>query len=89
MQRISADAIELTIVNTDPLEAHEVIVQGGAFGEHRFTLAQYETMPDVEQRLAVGAKHLRVRLGPSAQAHLRLGMQRFAEQPSYAFPPFG
>jgi hypothetical protein len=88
VQRISADSIELTIVNTDPLECHEVIVQGGTFGEHRFTVAQYETMPGMEQRLDVEAKHLRVRLGPSAQAHLCLGMRRFAEQPSYAFPSF-
>jgi hypothetical protein len=86
--RISAEGIELTLVNTDPLESRELIVQGGAFGEHRFTVAQYESVPGVERKVTIDSKHLWVRLGPSAQAHLRLGMRRFAEQPSYAWPPF-
>ena len=88
VERISADSIELTLVNTDVLEAHEVIVQGGAFGEHRFIKVLYESAPGVEQRVTIGSKHLRVRLGASAQARLCLQVRRFAEQPSYAFPDF-
>jgi hypothetical protein len=82
VERITPQGLTLTLVNTDPLEEREVLVQAGAFGEHRFTEVGLEGAQRVD------AKHLVVRLGPSAQARLRLGVQRFANQPSYAFPPF-
>jgi hypothetical protein len=76
-------------VNTDPLETRGVIVQAGTFGEHAFKEATLENAPGVERPpVAVNAKHLQVRLGPSAHARLRLGMSS-VHQPSYEFPAFG
>lgn len=89
VEKVAAEDVVLTLVNTDPLEAHAVIVQAGTFGEHTFTEAEPEGGSGAEQQsVAVNGKHLQVRLGPSAQARLRLGMKRFAHRPSYEFPPF-
>jgi hypothetical protein len=84
---ITADGIRLSLVNTDPLQCREVVVQGGAFGEHRFTSARLEGAPEA-QVIQVNDRVFSVRLGPSAQAHLDLGMERFAYAPSFAFPSF-
>jgi len=84
---ITADGIRLSLVNTDPLKCREVIVQGGAFGEHRFTHARLEGATEA-QAIQVNDKVFSVRLGPSAQAHLDLGMERFCQAPSFAFPSF-
>ena len=40
VERITPQGILLRLVNTDPLEGQEVVVQAGAFGEHSFTEVQ-------------------------------------------------
>jgi hypothetical protein len=88
VEQITPEGIGLTLVNTDPLESHEVIVQAGTFGEHAFTDVSVRDAPGTGKSATVGGKHLLVRLGPAAQVRLDLGMARYADQPSYAFPPF-
>jgi hypothetical protein len=95
VETITPEGITLTLVNTDPLEGRDVIVQAGAFGEHQFTEVRLDgnaadVVPDGagDGAQRVGSRHLVVRLGPSAQARLHLGVKRFANQPTYAFPPF-
>jgi len=90
VERVEPGAIMLTLVNTDLLEAREVIVQAGAFGEHLFTTAQrVQAAASAEHSLRVESPWLRVRLGPAAQGRLRLGLRRFARTPSAALPPWG
>jgi hypothetical protein len=90
VERVEPGAITLTLVNTDLLEAREVIVQAGAFGEHLFTTAQrVQAAASAEHSLRVESPWLRVRLGPAALARLRLGLRRFARTPSAALPPWG
>ena len=81
------DTIGLTLVNVDPLEKREVVIQAGSFGEHEFTTATMDVESGPPHRLDLHAPYFRVRLGPSAQARVELGVQRFAHTPSYAFPP--
>ena len=89
VERVAPGGITLTLVNTDPLAGHDVLVQAGTFGEHAFTEARLEGAPATEpEPIAVDGRYLQVRLGPSAQARLHLGLRRFAYPPSYAFPPF-
>jgi hypothetical protein len=88
VERIDDQGIGLTLVNTDLLEGREVIVQAGAFGEHAFTEAVLEDATGEPRTVAVNGRHLLVCLGPSAQARLALGMSRFANQPTFAFPSF-
>jgi hypothetical protein len=89
VERVTPDGITLTLVNTDPLQNHEVLVQAGTFGEHAFTNVELKDATDsTDQRVVINGKYRQVSLGPSVQAHLQLGMRRFAHQPSYDFPRF-
>ncbi len=89
LDRVSADGASLTLVNTDPVCGHPVLIQSGCFGEHQFTQVSADDGSGTAQRTIVNGKHLRVELGPAAQVRLDLGIKRFAHQPSYAFPPWG
>jgi hypothetical protein len=80
VEKVAANGIVLTLVNTDPLEGHDVLVQAGAFGEHVFTTAAIGSGAAV----TVNDRHLLVCLGPSVQARLHLGMCRFVNRPGYA-----
>jgi len=88
VDRISADQVSVSLVNTEPVESRAVLLQAGSFGEHCFTQARLETREDTDQSVEVNGKYLQVHLGAGAQARLHLGLKRFAFQPSYALPPF-
>jgi hypothetical protein len=42
VEKIEADHIVVHLVNLSVFEAHDVLLQAGAFGEHRFIRAEYE-----------------------------------------------
>ncbi len=88
VEKVKAGQVDLVLVNTDPVEERTVGIQAGSFGEHAFTQVGVEGGEGVEGRQAVqvDGPYVQVRLGPSAQARLSLGVKRFANQPSYAFP---
>ena len=84
VDRVESGSVALTLVSTDPLESRRVLVQAGMFGEHEFERVELEGGGEVE----VNGRHFQVRLGPSAQARLRLGLKRFEHRPCYGFPAF-
>ena len=86
VDKVSSDGAHLTLVNTDPVDSHPVLIQAGSFGEHEFTDVSVDDGDGAPRRLAVNGKHLRVELGPAAQVTLDLGMKRSVRQPSYDFP---
>ena len=88
VDRVSADGASLTLVNTDPVEGRDVLLQSGSFGEHQFTEARLENDNGKDQRIEVNGKTLQVHLGPGSQASLDLGMKRFVHCPSYDLPTF-
>ena len=81
VDRVTDDGIEVVLSNLHPSEARTLVIQAGAFGEHRFDTA---TTNGVE--LDVSGKHLQVELAPGALGRLRLSMSRFVNRPTYAFP---
>ncbi|MCC7370488.1 MAG: hypothetical protein IT306_18840 [Chloroflexi bacterium] len=83
VERMSADSVTVQLVNLDPLESKTVIVQGGAYGEHQITSVRVE---GAAEPATVDAPTFVVRLGPSAGTRLVVGQQRFANQPTLAFP---
>jgi hypothetical protein len=87
VERIAPQSVDLTLVNTDPLKPKTAIVQAGAFGEHQFTAVGRRDAPEAAPPRRVDARHLAVRLGPSAQARLRVGLRRYVHPPTYEFPP--
>ena len=87
VDKVGADGVSLTLVNTDPVAGCPVLLQAGSFGEHCFTSARLEG-GDGDAEVAVDDRHLQVELGPAAQVHLHLGLRRFAGRPSYDLPEF-
>jgi len=87
VEEVSRDSVSLILVNTDVVDSRTVLIQSGTFGEHEFTTARVEGAEgDCQQ---IDGRYIAVRLGPSAQARLDLGLKRHVHRPSYEFPPFG
>ncbi|MSS72919.1 MAG: hypothetical protein EXS64_15720 [Candidatus Latescibacteria bacterium] len=102
VEKLEAGRTVLRLVNLSPFQAREVIVQAGAFGEHRFTEVRYDARtsdyPGVvgdyaapplgrETRTAsVQDRRLRVHMPPATEITLDLGTERFVHNPSYAAP---
>ncbi len=76
------------LVNLNPDQARRVIVQAGAFGEHEFSEVRYEK-DGATRAVAVAGQWIAVDLQPSAAIRLDIGMRRFTNDPSYAFPWHG
>jgi hypothetical protein len=93
------------LINLSMTEPRRVIVQGGMFGEHRFTTVAWPKRVDrdpeqpnndarpaaetAEQRLAVNGKYFEVRLPAGMGVTLDMEMVRFGGKPSYTFPWHG
>lgn len=78
---LSDTATEVTLVNLDPKSARSVIVQGGAYGEHRIDSVTIEG-----RTVAAGGRDVTVRLEPGCGVRLRLAMTRYALRPTLSFP---
>ncbi len=85
VRKIDADSTTLDLVNLSPFDVRDVIVQAGTFGEHMFTTVK----PSRGEAVAVNRKYFQVRLTPGAGVTLEMGMKRFVNKPSYAFPWHG
>ncbi len=85
---LQPERVGVHLVNLSLTESRDLIVQAGAFGEHLFTELKYAGAAG-ETSHAVNARHFAVRLPPSTAIRLDLGMRRFAQRPSYAFPWHG
>jgi desulfoferrodoxin (superoxide reductase-like protein) len=73
VETISGDSVTVSLVNVNPVEARDVIVQAGAYAEHQFTTPH-------------NARWITVRLEPGAGDRFTLGMKRYANQPTAAQP---
>jgi hypothetical protein len=73
--------VALFLVNVSQVQARELLIQAGAYGEHEFVSARIGN-----QETAVGDSVLRVRLEPGCGARLTLRMRRFANAPTLSFP---
>lgn len=71
---------EVSLVNLGS-RPRTVIVQGGAYGEHRIDRL---TMDGVTR--TVGGRDVTIRLAPGCGARLTLAMTRYANRPTLAFP---
>ena len=84
VDRLGADSAGIQLVNLNPGETRNLIVQAGAFAEHEFLelTCDGRTVP-------VESKYFAVQLLPGASVRLDAGMRRFAHRPTYAFPWHG
>jgi hypothetical protein len=79
---VSADGATVTLVNTDPVQRHGVVLQAGSFAEHEFVSAQLAG-GSVER---IDDRWMRVELGPTSQVQLELAMRRFVHRPQHEGP---
>ena len=85
VDELSADRVGLQLVNLDRDKPKSLIVQAGMFAQHTFTTCESDRGETVE----VNGKHVQVTLRPASQVRLALGLQRYANTPTYAFPWHG
>ena len=81
VDRLTANRAAVTLVNVDQLHERTVIVQAGAYGEHRF-----DDVRVGDQVTPVANTHFTVHLAPGAGARLELNMKRYAHTPTLGFP---
>ena len=88
VNRLEADTVGIQLINLDPVEDRSLIIQAGAFGEHRFSDAWWTPCDTTRQIQQVQGKYLAIDLPPSTQISLTLGLDRFVNDPSYGFPRY-
>lgn len=87
VESVDTGSVTLSLVNISPDEGRDVVVQAGAFGEHRFRdVVCLDGAAAQRAPLPIGRPWLQVRLGAGASARLRLTMDRYAQRPSYETP---
>ena len=81
VETLSAGEATVSLVNLDQVRGRTVIVQGGAYGEHRVTGVTVDgrTTP-------VNRSSFSVRLAPGCGARLMVKADRYVNQPTFAFP---
>ncbi len=81
VDEMTADEMALTLVNVNQVQERTVVVQGGAYAEH-----QIEEIEVGDQVIPVNDSAFSVSLAPGAGRRLVLKMERYANQPTFAFP---
>jgi hypothetical protein len=81
VEKLGADSASVTLVNINPLEPREVVVQAGGYGEHRFDGVTVNGKP-----LSFSTPVVTVRIEPGCGARLDFKMTRYASKPTFAFP---
>jgi hypothetical protein len=81
VEKLTADSVTVTLVNTDPVRARNVLVQSGGYAEHQFESATWNG-----RTLPLDATWVPVRLEPGAGARLEFKMKRYVNQPTLAQP---
>ena len=78
----------VTLVNLNPVDPAEVIIQGGAYREHALKSASVasETAEEIDQTQEVAGDYLRLRLAPGSGTRLKITIKRFANRPTFDFP---
>jgi hypothetical protein len=81
VEKLGASSASVQLVNVNPLEAREVVVQAGGYGEHRFDAVTVDG-----KTVRVDGPVLTVRLEPASGTRLDFQMTRYANKPTFAFP---
>lgn len=81
VEELTGDGVTLTLVNTSPLHPRDLIVQAGAYAEHRFRSVTLNG-----KTTSIAGPSIRLRLQPGCGSRLAFSMQRYANQPTLAMP---
>ena len=78
VEKIRPSGVRVKLVNLDPVKPRRLVVQAGAYGEHRFT-----EIRSGDRSLQVAGQRFELRLEPGSGGTLEIGMELFASQPSF------
>ena len=81
VENLTDDSVTLSLVNVNPTESQDVIVQAGGYAEHQFTGVDLDG-----QQHDLDGSWLTVRLNPGCGAQMALRMNRYVNQPTFLFP---
>jgi hypothetical protein len=81
VEKLTADSVTLTLVNTNQVQPRTVVLQSGGYAEHQFVSATANG-----QTLPLNATSFTARLAPGAGARLEIQTKRYANRPTAAFP---
>ncbi len=81
VEKLDADAAEVTLVNVNSVDPRTVIVQAGGYGEHRFDTVEIDGKSH-----SIAGPLLTVRLEPGSGARLCFRMARYVNPPTLAQP---
>jgi hypothetical protein len=81
VEKLTDHSATLTLVNVSQIDDRTVVVQAGGYGEHQFLSAEANG-----KKVTVNGTHFTVRLAAGSGARLTIGMRRYANQPTLAFP---
>jgi len=81
VDKLGPGTVGFQLVNLNRGEERRVIVQAGAFGEHRFTSATVGG-----STTALDSKYFEIALPAGSSIAVECGLNRFANQPSYEMP---
>ncbi|MDA1315424.1 MAG: hypothetical protein O2968_19010 [Acidobacteria bacterium] len=81
VEKITPRGVEVTLVNVNPVSARRLVVQTGAYAEHRCVKVLAGGI-----ETAVNDSSFEVRLAPGAGSRLVIAMERYANQPALAHP---
>lgn len=81
VDRMTDDTTRVRLVNTNQLEAREMIVQAGAYAEHTIRVAKMGNTTVTPM-----GPTLRIKLAPGAGSTLTLTVDRHSRQPTMRFP---
>ena len=82
VEKLSDDAVTLSLVNVNPIEARELIIQAGAYAEHEITSIAIDGGEPVE----IGRSAFQIKLAPGCGAQLEIKTKRYANKPTLTFP---
>ena len=81
---MSDDEVTVRLVNLDPIRERHVVIQGGAYGEHKMGSVAVEGGAKVD--VPGDGSAFTVRLAPGAGSRLTISQDRFSRQPTFTFP---
>ena len=83
---LTATTIGMKIANTSTTTSRSLVVQAGAFGEHRFVSVVVELESGASEQYEIGSKWFEINLGAQAGATLTFTVERYVNTPSYETP---
>ena len=81
VDKLSADEVRVTLVNVNQRQPRDVVVQTGAYAEHRAASVEID-----DHATDVNARSFTVRLAPGAGGQLTIRTARYAQPPTVLRP---